>query len=196
MSRYVLLFSGWLLLGAGFVSAQASLMGGVSYSTVRSQYLVGKKQGAVCWQAGFAFLYRFDSTARFGLKGEFIIEKKGYRQIIDKRYDFGFDYMSLPVLLNFTPNENYSLSGGLSFGRLFGTSVRQGLDTYRLYELGFVVEVNLFEKNRFGIYTRMNQDLTPMIHYYSLDELGNITGTIRDLKITDVVLGLRIRIPQ
>jgi hypothetical protein len=172
--------------------AQFSILGGGNICEVRNNNLLENQKPILKSHYGLSVrYYPFKRLPKFSVQNEILINKKGYKQELGRTYLFHFTYLSIPILLNYTPVKNLSINAGIEASKLLYTSVKQGRKTYNNSDFGIVLGVNGFDQKRINIYSRLTYGITPMIDYYSFDKLGNFVGKIHDLKNICISIGLK-----
>lgn len=175
--------------------AQISLMAGGNYSTIRNDVFLENKSPLVGYQLGLSFqYYPFKKIQNLSILNELDFIQKGYQQDIGKNYTFKFNYLSLPILLNYSISKQISLQTGIELSKLIATNIEQGLKTYNDFDLGLVLGVNGFHRKRLSCYSRLTYGLLPLLDYYEIDELGNFTNEIHDLKNISLSIGIKFNL--
>ncbi|MGE5437834.1 MAG: outer membrane beta-barrel protein [Syntrophothermus sp.] len=175
--------------------AQIAFIGGGNYSNIRSNVSLENKKPIVGYNFGLSFQYfpikKFNNLS---LLNELDFTQKGYEQEFEKIYSFKFNYLSVPVLVNYSLSKQISLQTGVELSQLISTNIKQGIKTYKDFDLGLVLGMNFFSSNRFSCYSRFTYGLLPLLDYYEIDELGNFKNKIHDLKNICFSLGIKINL--
>lgn len=190
-----ILFIGMFLLAVETTMAQVSVIGGANYCTVRNNDLIQNQDPIYAHHFGVMVRYHpFRKLPNLSIQNELIYTRKGYQQELDKTYLFHFNYLSLPVLLNYAPAKYFSVHTGVELSGLFNTNLEKGNLTYNNVDLGIVGGFSFFDNARVSLYTRYTHGLVPMLKYYTFDKLGNFTDNIRDFRNSCLSVGLKINI--
>lgn len=178
---------------AEYVKAQVGVFGGAHYSVVRNDVLQNDKP-LYKWHVGGSIEFTPKAWERFSveLRAKFI--QKGYRQQLNKLYEFRFTYLSLQPVLKYSFSDFLAVDAGLDASALIDTNVEKGISTYNTSDFGFVFGLTMFDRKRVSVYSRLVYGLTPMLDYYEIDKTGNFTGEINDLKNICILVGLRINV--
>lgn len=190
----VLLF---FLLGAlSYANAQVAFMAGGNISTIGHKIEIENIKPSLNTQVGFSVqLYPLEKWQRISVLAEPNLVRKGYHQTLDdKTYSFEFNYLSLPVLINYLLSERISINSGLEFDNLFSTNIRRGLKTYNHFDLGLAAGVDYHIWGRFSLYSRFTYGLAPLLDYYQIDEMGNFKKEIHDLKNRCLTVGIKFNL--
>ncbi len=198
-SKHNWLYS-FILLSFGFFipvesEAQVAVIGGGNLSTVRSEVTLENKKAIFGYHFGYQLqYYPVKSLEKWSLINELIFTRKGYMQQFEKDYDFHFNYLAVPVLMNYSPISFLSVQGGVEFSKMISTNIKQGLKTYNTFDVGLVFGITAFDNKRISIYSRVTYGLLPMLDYVEMDEIGNFTGDINDIHNLCYLLGIRIKL--
>lgn len=178
-----------------YADAQIAFMAGGNISTIGNKTEIENKEPLFNTQIGFSLqLYPLSKWQCISILAEPNITRKGYRQSLDKTYSFEFNYLSLPVLVNYSLSERISINSGLEFDNLFSTNIRQGMKTYNQFDMGLVAGINCHLFGRFSLYSRFAYGLVPLLDYYEIDELGNFKKEIHDLKNRCLTVGIKFNL--
>lgn len=170
------------ILSTPFTSeAQVFIMGGGNVCNVSSDVTLQNKSSiwGYYWGAGVQY-YPFKKD-KFSIINELLFSRKGYQQDLDKNYKFEFNYLSMPILMNYSVNQYLCLQGGVELSQLVNVNVAKGMDTYNHFDAGLVFGLSGFDNQRVSFYMRMTYGVTPILDYVSIDEIGNFNGNIKDL---------------
>ena len=196
MKRYLSI----IILGIGFLfsidaSAQISILGGGNLNTVNSDVELKNKESLIGYHFGSQLqYYPVKKWEKWSLINEFIFIKKGYVQQFEKAYNFHFNYLALPILVNYSPISFLSVQGGVELSKLASTNVKYGLDTYNTFDVGLAFGITAFDNRRIGIYSRVTYGLSPMLEYVQMDEMGNFIKEINDIHNFSYSLGIKIKL--
>lgn len=184
-----------LLTFSQVLNAQLAVMGGVNFSSVKNNNLIQNQESIVSFHAGGSFrYYPFANAPKLSILNEIIYTRKGYDQTLDRTYEFRFNYISFPMLLNYQMSEDFSLSTGVELSGLLSTNKRQGNLTYNTFDMGLVAGFSCFDSKTFNLYARVSYGIMPMLDYYDFDKLGNFTSEIRDLRNVCFSIGTKINL--
>ncbi|MEM9674838.1 MAG: outer membrane beta-barrel protein [Cyclobacteriaceae bacterium] len=188
----------FLLLPLG-TFAQFSAYGGITASTVSKEYLVGDIQPQMGYHFGLGFQVSDSSIAPFypGIRLEAV--RNGYIQEIESvQHVIRLSYFGIAPYLNYTPLERWSTSLGVFIGGIIQARYRQGAqnigvtENYRESDIRLQGEIEWQVYEPVNIYLNYAHGLRDLVKYADIDESGNFTGTIRDVKIRAISLGLRV----
>jgi hypothetical protein len=184
------------LLGTFHANAQIAFTAGGNISTIGHEIALKNVKPSFNTQVGFSLqLYPSGKWQRISVLAEPNLVRKGYRQTLDeKSYSFEFNYLSLPVLMNYSLSERISINSGLEFDKLFSTNIRQGMKTYNRFDVGIVAGINCHLSGRFSLYSRFAYGLVPLLDYYEIDELGNFKKELHDLKNRSLTVGIKFNL--
>ncbi|WP_423130026.1 outer membrane beta-barrel protein [Gaoshiqia sp. Z1-71] len=184
-----------MLLFSAKSHAQLAIVAGGNYATIRNNIPLENKKPITTYHYGLSVqYYPVKKLEKFSVINEIIFNQKGYQQDFEKNYLFRFSYLSLPVLINFAPLSFFSVQAGAELSKLMGTSVEQGKKTYNNFDAGLVFGFSCFDSRKLSFYSRMTYGIVPMLDYYSIDEIGNFTGEIRDLKNICLSVGIKFKL--
>lgn len=190
-----IILAGLLLFIFTRAISQISIVGGPNYCTVRNNHVLKNEEAVFALHFGAAIrYYPFKNTPKISVQNEILFNRKGYQQNLDKNYVFQFNYVSLPIILNYAPVNYFSVNTGVEISGLLSTNIEQGTKTYNSSDFGIIFGMSCFEGKRVSLYSRITYGLIPMLDYESFDKLGNFTGKIHDLKNTSISIGLKISI--
>lgn len=176
-------------------NAQIAIIAGGNYSTIRNNVFLENKEPIVGYHFGLSFqYYPFKHIQNLSILNELYFIQKGYQQDIGRNYTFKFNYLSLPILLNYPISKQISLQTGIELSKLIATNIEQGLKTYNDFDLGLVLGVNGFQSKRLSCYSRLTYGLLPILDYYEIDELGNFNNEIHDLKNISLSIGIKFNL--
>ncbi|GAA4826963.1 outer membrane beta-barrel protein [Algivirga pacifica] len=169
------------------------LLAGSSYSHIRYEIDLRNIMPSTGYYVGLSLTtYPFKKLNRLTLLGELGVVRKGYKQELGQRYDFNFNYLTLPILLEYDLIKSISLQGGVAGNKLISTSVEQGTLTYNNYDLDLIGGVNFFKNRKINVFTRVVYGVYSVLDYYEIDPLGNFTSEIRDIKHFNIIAGLKL----
>lgn len=196
-NRYIrpIILTGLYLIFFCGSQAQIAATGGANYCYVRNNNLLENQKPLITIHYGLSIrYYPIKKLPYVSVQNELIFNQKGYKQELDKNYTFRFDYISLPIIINYAPVKFFSINTGVELSLLYSTNVEQGTKTYNTFDTGLILGITCFEKRRLNLYSRITYGLLPMLNYYSIDKLGNFTGDIHDLKNLCISAGLKLNI--
>ena len=176
-------------------NAQIAISAGGNFCSVRED--IGLKN--VKWNDGYFFgfsvqYYPFKKLEKLSLINEINYSQKGYRQDLDKEYSFRFNYVTFPVLANYSVHPNVSVQGGIELASLFSTNVEGGMSTYNHFDFGLVGGITCFDSKRIGAFARLSYGLLSDLEYHKIDEMGNFDGKIKDVKNICFTIGLKFKL--
>ena len=173
-------------------NAQFAVMAGGNYSNVRNNTSLENKGPIAGYNMGLSYqYYPFRNARKISILNELVFNQKGYRQDFEKRYSSRFNYLSLPVLVNYSLSKDLAIHSGFEMSTLLSTNIEHGLKTYNIFDLGLVFGMSYFESRRLSCYSRFTYGLLPMLDYYNIDELGNFKNEIHDLKNICISIGIK-----
>lgn len=177
------------------LTAQVAFIGGVNYTNDRNNNLIENQEPRTTYHWGASIrYYLLKNYTKISFQNEIILNQKGYRQVLDQEYFFNFNYISFPVLVNYSFTENFSVNTGLEFSKLLSSNIKRYTETYNDSDIGLVLGFSCFEKKGISFYSRMTYGLLPLLDYYAIDKMGNFTGEIHDLKNICFSVGIKINI--
>jgi hypothetical protein len=192
---YAGVFTGLVLISSLKSVAQIAFKVGGNYSTVRNEISLKNIKPIFVSELGASIqYYPFKDYKKWSLINEFCFSQKGYQQNLSRDYTFRFDYCTFPVLINYAPVKQLSLYTGVELSTLLSTNVRGGMETYNHFDTGLVLGLSIHEGKVFSFYLRGIYGLLPLLDYYKIDEIGNFTGEIHDLKNVCLSLGVKINV--
>ncbi len=175
--------------------AQVAIVSGANVSTVRNQITLENKQPIGGYHSGFSVqYYPFKQFQNISIINGVELSRKGYRQDFGENYDSKFTYWAFPLLLNYSLSNQFALQAGVELSTLSFTNIEQGLKTYNHFDTGLALGVSCFSNKRVSCYAKCVYGLLPMLDYYEIDELGNFTREIRDLKNLSLSVGIKINL--
>jgi len=175
--------------------AQFAIIAGGNYSNVRNNISLENKEPILRYNFGFSLqYYPFSKFPNLSILNELDFNQKGYQQDFEKYYSFKFNYLSLPILVNYPLSKQISIQTGIELSELISTNIKQGLKTYNNFDLGLVFGINYFEGKRLSCFTRFTYGLFPMLDYYNIDEQGNFKNEIHDLKNVCFSIGIKFNL--
>ena len=176
-------------------NAQFAVMAGGNYTNVRNNISLENKGPIAGYNFGLSYqYYPFKNSRKISILNELVINQKGYRQDLEKRYSFRFNYLSLPVLVNYSLSKDFAVHTGFELSTLLTTNIEHGLKTYNNFDAGLVFGMSYFESRRLSCYSRFTYGLLPMLDYYDIDELGNFRSEIHDLKNICFSIGIKFNL--
>lgn len=176
-------------------NAQIAVIAGGSYCNVRNDVFLQNKKPILAHNFGVSVqYYPFRKFDNLSVINEVIISQRGYQQDMDKDYVFRFNYLALPVLVNYAPLKQVSVNAGIELSKLLSTNIEQGNKTYNNFDLGLVLGLSCFNERRLSFYSRITHGLFPMLDYYTFDNLGNFTAEVHDLKNVCLSVGVKFKI--
>jgi len=175
--------------------AQIAFIAGGNYSNIRSNVYLENKKPIVGYNFGVSIqYYPFKKFKNISILNELDFTQKGYQQDFEKNYSFRFNYLSLPVLVNYSLSKQFSIQTGVELSKLISTNIKQGLNTYNGFDLGLVIGVNCFSSERFSCFSRITYGLLPLLDYNEIDDLGNFKNEIHDLKNICLSIGIKFNL--
>ena len=172
--------------------AQLSFIAGGNYSNVRSNISLENKGPIAGYNFGLSYqYYPFKGFRKISILNELVYNRKGYRQDFEKEYTSRFNYLSLPVLVNYSLSKDFAIQSGFEMSKLIATNIEQGLDTYNNFDVGLVFGISYLKSKRLSCYSRFTYGLLPMLDYYNIDELGNFKNEIHDVKNVCFSIGIK-----
>lgn len=192
-----LTFSIAIIIGLTFIchgksNAQIAITAGGNYSDIRSNISLENKKPIVGYQLGGSLqYYPFKKFPNISIINEINYNQKGYHQDFEKNYSFRFNYLSLPVLIDYSLSKAISLQAGVEFSTLISTNVEQGMKTYNHFDCGPALGINYFSGKAISCFSRFTYGLLPILDYYEIDELGNFKSEIHDLKNICFSVGIK-----
>jgi hypothetical protein len=177
----------------GQIKAKVDMIFGGNYTWMRNNVLQGE-QPAFGFNLGTGIIVEPSpkwKRVSFGLN--FLFSKKGYKQSLGQEYEVKLFYLSSQWLVNYKISQPVTSYAGFDLSGLISTSVTHGLDTYRNGDFGLVFGFLFFENKPLTLNAQLVYGLTPLLDYYKIDQLGNLTS-FNDLRNTCISLGVRYRI--
>ncbi|RUT73431.1 outer membrane beta-barrel protein [Ancylomarina longa] len=176
-------------------NAQIAITAGGNYSNIRSNLSLENTKPITGYNFGISVqYYPFKQIENVSFINELNFSQKGYQQDLGENFTFRFNYLAVPVLINYSPLKHFSVQGGVEMSKLISTNVEQGKKTYNHFDLGLVLGLSAFAGRSVSFYSRVTYGLTPMLDYYAIDEMGNFTGEIHDLKNICLSIGIKFAI--
>lgn len=170
-------------------------MGGGNYSGIRNTVNLENKEAIFGYHLGASLQYfPFRNLPNVSIVNEFLLTQKGYQQNFGEKYRFRFNYLALPVLIDYVFSKRISVHTGAELSFLAATNVKRGSETYNGFDLGIVAGVNYQLTKRLSCYARLTYGFLPLLDYYEIDELGNFGNKIRDLKNTCLLVGIKYKL--
>jgi hypothetical protein len=174
------------------LNAQIAFVAGGNYSNIRENIPLENKKPIIGYNLGVSFqYYPFKKFQKISLINELELVQKGYQQNFAENYSFRFNYLSFPVLINYSLSTHMSIQAGLELSTLISTTIVQGIKTYNNFDTGLVLGINFFNSKRINGYSRLTYGLLPLLDYYEIDELGNFNNEIHDLKNICFSVGIK-----
>lgn len=189
-----------ILFSIGFLfsinaSAQISIIGGGNLNTVNDDVELKNKESIFGYHLGGQIqYYPVKKWEKWSLINELIFIRKGYAQQFEEAYNFHFNYLALPILVNYSPISFISVQGGVELSELISTNIKHGMDTYNTFDVGLALGITAFDNKRISIYSRVTYGLRPMLEYVEIDEMGNFTHEIDDIHNLSCSLGIKIKL--
>ncbi|MEO8471914.1 MAG: hypothetical protein ABI477_06960 [Chryseolinea sp.] len=184
-----------LLLVASVADAQIYVFVGGHENYVRNKVLANESP-LTSWHIGGGVRLIFsESKPRTVFNAEYAFVKKGYYQTLGgTKSSFNFNYLTYQATVGQQLFPYLSVKGGFNFAILIDSNLKKWYQTYRMVDFGLVGGLDFLENKRVGFYTRVVYGLIPMLKYDNIDALGNFNGTIRDLRNTSFMVGLRVKV--
>lgn len=177
------------------LNAQIAFVAGGNYSNIRENIPLENKKPIIGYNLGVSVqYYPFKKIQKISLINELELVQKGYQQDFAENYSFRFNYLSLPVLINYSLSTEISIQAGMELSTLISTNIEQGIKTYNNFDMGLVLGISFFNSKRIGGYSRLTYGLLPMLDYYEIDELGNFKNEIHDLKNICLSIGIKVNL--
>lgn len=175
--------------------AQLAIHSNLAYSNIRNDISIENKEALLGYNYGISIqYYPFRNTEKLSLINELNISRKGYRQKFEEEYEFKFNYLSFPVVLDYSLTDNVSLQTGLEPSWIIDSNVEELKDTYNKFDLALILGASFFNQKRWSLYTRFTYGVLPMLDYQEIDDLGNFKDEVHDLKNISVAIGIKINI--
>lgn len=191
--KKILLLLSFLFFILGSSKAQISLRISSAYNNVRDHGLLENKKALISCQAGSSVrFFPFKTLPGLSVEAGISMNTRGYRQMLDENYSFKFNYASFSVLVVYSFTDKFSLNGGMEYSTLLSTNRRDGLKIYNHNDLALVGGFSAFDNQLVGFFVSCSIGLLPMLDYYKIDEMGNFTGKIHDLRNISVAIGLKL----
>ncbi|WKN45197.1 hypothetical protein [Tunicatimonas pelagia] len=192
----------WLLLFLLLpyvASAQISLYGGATASTVHSQYLVGDTQPHLGYQLGATYCGSAFQATSFRPGFSLELSQRGYTQEIDDiRHAYRLTYLIAYPHLSYFVRERWSVTTGIELNALIRARYRQGserigvIENYRGSDIGLRAELRWQCSTTFGIYAGYTHGLRNLVKYPNISDTGDFVGTIRDVNFRTAQIGFLI----
>jgi len=175
--------------------AQIAFAVGGNYSNIRSNLSLENKKPIIGYNFGVAVqYYPFKKFQKISMLNELEFVQKGYQQDFTENYSFRFNYLSLPILINYSLSTQISIQAGVELSTLISTNIEQGTKTYNNFDTGLALGINCFGDKRISCFSRFTYGLLPMLDYYEIDELGNFKNEIHDLKNICLSIGIKVNL--
>lgn len=192
LSFKIVLFFSLIFLSTTVLKGQVAFFAGGNYSSIRNSVNIENKEAILGYHLGASLQYHpFRNWQNVSIVNEFILTQKGYQQDFGENYRFRFNYLALPVLIDYSLSNRISVHTGAELSFLAATNVKRGLETYNGFDLGIVAGANYRIGKRLSCYARLTYGLLPLLDYYEIDELGNFTNEIHDLKNSCFTVGIK-----
>lgn len=176
-------------------NAQLSIFAGGNYSVIRNSISLENKRPIVGYHYGLSYqYYPFRKLQKLSILNELVFNQKGYSQDFEKKYSFMFNYLSLPVLANYSISKDFAIHSGFELSKLITTNIVHGLKTYNNFDVGLVFGMSYFASRKLSCYSRFTYGLLPILDYYHIDELGNFKNEIHDLKNVCFSIGIKFNL--
>ena len=184
----------FVFIFAAPASAQVTFIGGLNYSYLRNNNLLENQKPILSYHFGGSVrYYPLKRYPKISLQNELIFNTKGYRQYLDREYTFRFNYISLPILINYALTEDVSVHTGVEFSGVVSSNIKRYRETYNEPDIGIVLGFSCFERSEISFFSRMTYGLLPILDYDAMDRVGNFTGKIHDLKNMCLSVGMKIK---
>lgn len=175
--------------------AQIAFVAGGNYSNIQSYLSLENKKPIIGYNFGVSVhYYPFKKFQKISMLNELDFVQKGYQQDFSENYSFRFNYLSLPILINYSLSTQISIQAGVELSTLISTNIEQGTKTYNNFDTGLVLGINCFGGKRISCFSRFTYGLLPMLDYYEIDELGNFKNEIHDLKNICLSVGIKVNL--
>ena len=175
--------------------AQIAIHANTSYSNIRNDISIENKEPLFGYNWGIAVqYYPFRNAENLSVINEFNFSRKGYRQNFEEDYNFKFDYLSFPILIDYSLSDNISLQTGVELSQMIGSNIEGWKDTYNKFDLGLVLGTSFFNRKKWNLYARFTYGVQPVLDYYEIDDLGNFKDKIHDLKNISIAIGIKFNI--
>ncbi|TKG91164.1 PorT family protein [Puteibacter caeruleilacunae] len=192
---FLFVFTALIMLLYQTGNAQVAVAISGNLSNIRSDIHIENKEPILGYDVGFSVQYypikRFE---RLSLINEINFRQKGYQQSFQKDYDFRFNYLSFPILIDYSLSPKFSVHTGIELAELVKTNVEGGMDTYEHFDVGLMFGANISGKGRLSYYSRLTYGLQPLLDYYGIDERGNFGNMIHDLKNICLSVGIKFNL--
>lgn len=178
------------------INAQVSIKIGGNYNNLVDDNILENKKPLFSTQIGGSIrLLPFKESSKFSIQAELLLQQKGYKQELNgEKYKLSLNYITIPLLLNFKPTNNFSIHGGFAFNHLINTNRKRGNDTYTQNDLAINFGMAAFENKKVSIYLRTSYGLIPIIDYTSIDKYGNFTNKINKFNNINFTIGAKLNI--
>lgn len=189
----------YFLIFAFEAHGQLSFYGGANISTVRTEYVLGSIESNPGYQVGCTYVFNRIFKSPVYPYTQFEIIRKGYVQDLhDKAYKVNFSYAIHTLGIVYRPFNFFSVNLGTDFSSLFKARQYVDADTFRIkenfrdFDLGLRGGICFFENKIVNFYASYIHGMVPMLAYTRIDEMGNFTDKIKDIRNVCIQAGLRI----
>lgn len=180
---------------SSFGIAQVSLHAGFNNSFARgnvlkdSYFLYGYNIGI----SSQFYVFKKNENISFFIESR--INQKGYSLEVDnQKYNFGLNYISATILTSYDFSKLISAQIGAEANQLLWGTTNNAKNIFNEYDIGISAGLTFFQSRKWNIQVRYFHGLTPTLNYYHFDELGNITGTFKDIYNTAISIGIKMKI--
>ena len=106
------------------LKAQIAFVAGGNYSNIRENISLENKKPIIGYNFGVAVqYYPFKKFQKISMLNELEFVQKGYQQDFTENYSFRFNYLSLPILLNYSLSTQISIHAGVELSTLISTNI-------------------------------------------------------------------------
>ena len=140
--------------------------------------------------------YPFKKQPNMSFTVGLFINQYGYRQEYPgESFTQRLNYLSVPLLFNYDFLPRFSMNTGIAFSRLIlPISIFEKTDnSFNLYDFSLLLGAEYKLSNQIDIFTRINYGVYPILDYYKIDNIGNITP-VKDVRNVSLMLGLKYNI--
>lgn len=196
----VLLF---LVLSSNSAKAQLGFFIGGNISDVRHDKLLLNENGIpnnkplLGYFTGLSFqFYPFHSQDKISFVIDVLLNRKGYKQQSqDTTFVRSLNYVSLPLQVNYDFTSRFSMNTGVEFSALMLpiTVFKEHDNSYRQSDISLTIGANYRVSDECNLFTRLNYGVYPILDYYKIDNIGNITP-VKDVKNINLMIGVKFNI--
>lgn len=138
--------------------------------------------------------YPVKTMDKLSFSVDLLFNRKGYaQQFSDTTFIKRLNYLSFPIMFNYDISNIFSVCTGLELSGLMINPLNNSDKEYRDSDTGIVLGANYHFSKQWNIFTRLNYGLNPILNYYKIDSMGNIT-LAKDIRNINLMIGLKINI--